>query len=758
MPLLRGLMIHPFLLLRREAGAALILAIFMLLGAARGAADEAPLHIPRVQRAPKLSDFIDGTPREAEAVVTVFKQFEPHDGEPLSQPTAAYMSYDSKNLYIGWVCRDDPKKIRARVAPRKQIEGDDRVSIVIDTFQDHKHGYWFDTNPYGIQFDGRTTDGIGDDPSWEALWYSEGKITETGYVVLQSIPFRSLRFPRAGKQIWYISLARMIERTNEYALWPFVSRKLLPQFVGQFAPIEIDDDISAGRNIQLIPYGLVSKDNYLDPSNGFQEQDDHHVGLDAKAVIHDAMTLDVALNPDFSEIGSDDPKVQVNQRFEVVFPERRPFFLENASVFTTPEMLFFSRRIVDPQFGAKLTGTLGRWNLGALTADDRAPGKVLLQGQSGHGERAIDAVGRVEREFAHQSHVGLFLSDSVFQSRSSRVGSLDLRYLMPKNFTLNGQATTTQEELNPSGYQAGPGYRAGVTRFGGHTMFQSVYTDRSPGLSAKLGYLARTDIRRWDTYGEYLWRPANRTVLSYGPSMDAMVIYDHEHRLENWSVTPSFSLTLPRMTMLGVMHGEAYELYQGIGFRSGYNAVSMASSPYNWLDLSGSVAQGTEPNYYPAAGLAPFLGNANSASAMVTVRPQPHLRIDGIYYYTRLATGAEGTGAALPASGDVFTNHLIRSKINYQFTRDYSFRAILDYNSLLPNDALVANSYAKQADTTLLFTYLPHPGTAFYLGYADTFQNVDYSATAEPAYRLTNLPGTSTDRQLFVKFSYLLRF
>jgi hypothetical protein len=106
----------------------------------------------------------------------------------------------------------------------------------------------------------------------------------------------------------------------------------------------------------------------------------------------------------------------------------------------------------------------------------------------------------------------------------------------------------------------------------------------------------------------------------------------------------------------------------------------------------------------------------------------------------------------------IFTNHLIRSNINYQFTRDYSFNAILDYDSLLPNNALVASTYSKQADTTLLFAYLPHPGTALYVGYADTFQNVDYSADATPPYAISSAPGTSTDRQVFMKFSYLLRF
>ena len=108
--------------------------------------------------------------------------------------------------------------------------------------------------------------------------------------------------------------------------------------------------------------------------------------------------------------------------------------------------------------------------------------------------------------------------------------------------------------------------------------------------------------------------------------------------------------------------------------------------------------------------------------------------------------------------GVIFTNHLIRSKINYQFTRSYSFNAILDYNSLLPNNALVASTYSKQADATLLFTYLPHPVTAFYAGYANTFQNVDFSTARAPNFALTTIPSTSTDRQIFVKFNYLLRF
>ncbi len=180
--------------------------------------EETPtITIPRVSRAPKLSDFLNGTPREAETRVTDFRQMDPGDGDPVSQPTTAFLSYDAKNLYVAFIAKDDPKLIRARVAKRKQILTDDRITINIDTFHDHRHAYWFDVNPYAVQFDGITTDGYGDDFSWEGLWYTEAKITEDGYVVLITIPFKTLRFSNAPKQQWGVLLGRFIQRNNEFA-------------------------------------------------------------------------------------------------------------------------------------------------------------------------------------------------------------------------------------------------------------------------------------------------------------------------------------------------------------------------------------------------------------------------------------------------------------------------------------------------------------------------------------------------------------
>jgi hypothetical protein len=173
--------------------------------------------------------------------------------------------------------------------------------------------------------------------------------------------------------------------------------------------------------------------------------------------------------------------------------------------------------------------------------------------------------------------------------------------------------------------------------------------------------------------------------------------------------------------------------------------------------VSALYSQGKQPDYDSPANIAPFVARANNASATVTLHLQSRLRMDEIYYYTRLAVQPQ-CRTEKSAPGDIFTNHLMRSKLNYQFTRDFAFNAILDYNPLLPNSTLVTDTYSKQADATLLFTYMPHPGTTFYLGYANTFQNISYDPDTKHTYLQTRLPRTATDRQVFMKFSYLLRF
>src|SRR6185295_10849684 len=200
---------------------------------------------------------------------------------------------------------------------------------------------------------------------------------------------------------WGIALMRGIPANNEQAFWPGVTHTI-SSFASQMADVHGLTGISPGRNIQLIPYGTFTGARFLDDST-FDSKADGRVGLDAKIVAHDVVTLGLTANPDFSQVESDEPQVTINQRFEVFFPEKRPFFLENAGYFQTPINLFFSRRIRDPQIGARATGKLGGWAAGALAIDDRAPGRALEAVDPQYGDRAVNGVVRVRRELGESS-------------------------------------------------------------------------------------------------------------------------------------------------------------------------------------------------------------------------------------------------------------------------------------------------------------------------------------------------------------------
>ncbi len=702
------------------------------------------IRIRKVDKPPKLEDYLAGRRvNPADTVITDFRQMTPGDGAPVSQETTAYVSYDDRNLYAVVICKDDPALIRARYAKQDQIMTDDRVTIAIDTFHDHHRAYWFDINPYGIQADGNVTDGVEDDPSWDTVWHSEARLLRDGYAVLFAIPFKSVRFPDSDTQTWGFIVGRWIIRNNEFSLWPHISQSR-PGWVRQAGDMEGIGEVSPGRNVQLIPYGSFAASRYLDAPNAvFKTQRDPRAGIDVKTVIKDAFTLDATLNPDFSQVESDEPQVTVNQRYEVFFPEKRPFFLENAGFFKTPEMLFHSRRIADPEFGARLTGKVGRWALGFLAADDRAPGKVTLS-----GDRAAVGVLRLQREFMKDSSAAVMVTSRDFGNTHNRVASLDTRIRVLPNWIVTAQAMTSDTRFANGTRLNGPAYSMDFAHAGRHFISKTTYTDRSPEFRTDLGFINRVDIRELSHTAGYKWKPEGRMIVSFGPQLKALINYDRRGRLQDWSINPEFLLELPRMTQIAVERWEGFELFSGHGFREHHNELTVQSDLLRWMALEAEVEQGAAVNYYPLAGRVPFAADSMNAQAGFTLRPNPRLRLDPTYIYNSLSAGSES----------VFNNHIARFKANYQFNREFSLRAILDYNAVLPNAALVNLDREKHIGADVLFTYMLNPGTALYAGYTDLFDNLKLDPTLSPAVKRTSFPDLNTGRQFFIKLSYLLRF
>ena len=424
--------------MRTAAGVLVTLLVFSL-GAAFGQTPpvQAPataaavaLHTEavRVAAPPKLADYLDAGSHPGQRI-TGFKQRQPRDLEPATEATTVYLSYDESTFYAAFVCQvANPASIRARLAKREDVFNDDFVAIFFDTFRDKQRAYEFFTTPRGVQADGIVT--LNDDMSFDAEWQSSAELTPTGYVAMFAIPFKVLRFPPPtdGAQHWGLALMRHVPAHDENDFWPAITNRV-NGFATQFGVLDGMSGAAPGRNVQVIPYGTFTGARFLDDTaGGYATKTEGRVGMDTKFVVHDALTFDLTVNPDFSQVESDDPQVTTNQRFEVFFPEKRPFFLENSDIFNdTQQTLFFSRRVGDPQFGARMTGKVGQWALGGIAIDDRQPGAAADPGTPGSGDRAFAAIGRARYDFKNESRLGFFATARTFGPSSNTVGAVDTR-------------------------------------------------------------------------------------------------------------------------------------------------------------------------------------------------------------------------------------------------------------------------------------------------------------------------------------------
>jgi hypothetical protein len=483
--------------------------------------------------------------------------------------------------------------------------------------------------------------------------------------------------------------------------------------------------------------------------------------MDVKAVFHDSLTLDATVNPDFSQVESDDPQVTVNQRYEVQFPEKRPFFLENNGYFSTPETLFFSRRIVDPEFGARLTGKLGRWNIGLLTADDRAAGAGLEESDPDRGGRASILVLRVQREFSKQSNIGALFTDREFAGSFNRVGSLDARFKLNSNWIVAGQTIASQTRALDGAHWGGAAYNLNLHGQNRKYTYDLTYVDRGEGFHAELGFVPRVNIRQLSQRIERRFHPESRILLSYGPQLFVSGDIDHRNVQQDWTVSPGFNFEMARSTYFNFSYTQRFERFNDINFRRDSTEFGGRSEYFKRISFDWGYSRGTRINYSAPAGVRPFLADGSEWQAHLTFRPSSRLKLETIYYLTRLRLRPDAF-AGIPRTPDgrpaaVFVNHLARTRLNYQFTRALSLRLIADYNGMLENPSLVSLERQKRITGDALLTYLIHPGTAVYAGYTDRLENQTIFAGAPPFVGRTAFPSITTGRQLFLKVSYLVR-
>ncbi len=719
-------------------------------------------------------------------MVEGLRQRVPTDGAPISQRTQVYLGYDDKNLYAVFVCFDnDPKKIRARLSRREDVFDDDTVEIMLDTFHDHRHAYSFVANPLGVQADSIWTEGQNFDLSFDTVWNSAGKVTDQGFVVWFAIPFRSLRFASSDPQTWGILLNREIPRSSEDAFWPPYSSRIQGRLNQEGTATGLEK-ISPGRNLQLIPYGIARSFKEIDandPSHPFYSRRSlfGQMGLDAKLVLKDKFVIDATANPDFSQIESDQPQITVNQRFEVFFPETRPFFQENANYFQTPINLVFTRRIADPKWGVRLTGKDGPWAVGILVADTSSPGERVDNNNRLFNQHALFSVARVSHDIGNQSSIGVLFADREVNGFFNRVGSIDGRFTLNPHWTLNAQGAIsatinphdgTFNQFGTTGhYQAGNAAEVVLQRDGLKLHYLADYSDRSPNFRTLTGFDPQPDIRSLYQRVLYTFRPEGKHLISWGPMFETFQNYDHEGNHINSGYFPSLKVELIGQTFLSALYAQEMERLRPQDFSSLVDIgiqkyvrhtteFSIDSNYFRKLILHADYRFGTRVNYaapnvqipqlFP---LTPFLARRTSANVTITVRPTRALKIDNTYIMFRLHSLDGNFGA--------MNNHIIRSKWNYQFTKELSFRFIGEYNAVLANKYFTSVPTTKNFNADFLITYLVHPSTAIYVGYNSNLENVTSQLQSDGGGGLLHDQSGhlfNDGKNLFVKASYLYRF
>jgi hypothetical protein len=418
-----------------------------------------PINIPKID----VPISIDGRPDEEvwrnAAVFGDFIQTAPGDNIDPSRKTEVLVMYDEKHLYIAFKCWDEKDKVRATVAKRDDVFGEDNVRVWLDTYNDQRRAYILGFNPLGIQQDGIYTEGRGADFTVDIVMESKGVIEDWGWSVEVKVPFKSLRYTAGKGKFWGFNAARNIDRFNdEFDQWLPDDRNV-SGFLIKHGKITGFDEIKYERTLEVVPSITLRETGRRfsaieNPNGRFVNQPiEQDIGVTVKYTISPNITLDATYNPDFAEIEADAPVVTANQRFPIFFAEKRPFFLEGVEIFQTPLQAFYSRTIVDPDLAAKLTGKVGRTSFGFLAASDKAPGNYDIEERNDPnnfrriGEfvdrNALFGVLRLKHDVGKENHLGMVATYRSFPEQRNLLGGIDGKFKLDPKSVLQFQVIGT---------------------------------------------------------------------------------------------------------------------------------------------------------------------------------------------------------------------------------------------------------------------------------------------------------------------------
>jgi hypothetical protein len=681
----------------------------------------------RAPEPPKIDGILDESFWERAIPATDFFQREQNEGDPGTERTEIRVAFDDTNIYIGAKFFDrDPDLILANgMEHDATLRPDDSFSFMLDTFHDHRTGFFFGTNPNGMRVEvlqlGETQRTI--NREWDCVWWSSGKITDLGWSLEVRIPFRSLRFNPQHVEVWGIGFRRYIPRKNEMNYWPFVSRQssfYRPSAMGHL--IGLEPGIKPGRAVEILPHvvGGAQRDYEADSSTDTSDVD---WGVDLKWAITPNLTSDVTYNTDFAQIEADQEVVNLT-RFSLFYPEKRDFFLEGGRFFEFGKpreaQLYFSRRIglnadrvaVPVKGGGRISGKAGPYRLGFLTfqTDDFEddPSRNFT-------------VARVRRDVFSRSSIGAIFTytGTEVEGDSNQVLGADSQIYVGDNLSFNGWlAKTKTPEIEEGDWGAMLAGAYDSDRY----MLGYEYLDLDPNFNAEVGFVRRLDIRRHVARAAYRPRPRGLGLRQLHFNGNFSYLTDQEgelessaHRLDNrWEFETGDSFTF--------FYRHNYErLFQPFYIRSDY-AIPTGDYPMDTLGVNFSTHIGRP---YRASvrfeGGDFWDGNKKTLSFTTNLRMHKHLLVYASLTHNRVAL-----------AGTRFNTTVVSTRWNVNFTTDLFFRAFIQWNS-----------DTSQVLTNLRLNFIHTPGSDLFVVYNETRDGDEFGYGP-------------LRRTLAVKFTYLI--
>ena len=687
-------------------------------------APKPPLEIPRMTAAPKIDGVLDNPIWETQALrIADFVQLTPKEnGEP-TERTVAYVGFDEKNLYMAFRCFDsDPSKVRCSITSRDNVIDDDWILLMLDTFKEKRRAYSFFLNPAGIQIDAvRIEEGGSEnfDLSWDTAFDSAGTTDKEGWTVEMAVPFKSIRFPDQDTKTWNIVLARNLPRKGEIMMWPTFSRDV-PGLLTQGRIWRLQGRVEKGKNLEVMPI-LTSLQREGESLN-------MQPGANVKYGVSSNMTLDFAANPDFSHIEADAPQIDVNLRYALRYQEKRPFFMEGMELFSYPQIeMVYTRRIIDPAFGAKISGKIGKTAYGILSAYDVNPSESLWDVHNGGGSRdhnALFNIVRLKTDIGSGSFLGFTLADKEINGSWNRVAGFDGQYRYKDRVFLFVQAVASKTS-----------YDGDITPMAPALYAESYYTTRHwtaggwfmaihPEFEASSGFVNRTDYRSGGMFASYTLFPdkpflnqvrfqlqAGRRDSYFGSTVqDEWGRFNLQVRFTEFN---SVFATLER----------SMERYAEADFRKTELTVQAESNVIGWMPFGLFFQTGDSINYDPDDA---FLGYSNAYGLYVNFKPSKRLNLG---FDLSKQTFWEKWGG-----GELWDYNVVRMRTTYQVSKPLSVRAIVDYNH-----------FYKEIFGSFLVSWVLRPGTVIFVGFDNNYLRDSLGRYARDNYNV------------FVKFSYWWR-